>query len=448
MPNARINPVVFLGRLSWLAFAATIILIPFRLRILLVSRPVPPIWRDYTDFLLFASDIVLFFTVLPWLLRLRLAGVKTSFSPRFFSLSLLALTLVAALSSFFSVDPALSVYHTLRLFLLYGFFLFVLNEVKSLQQLAAPLAIQVSIQSLVALGQFALQRSIGLQGLGEYLLDPSWNGVSVVFTGAIRVLRAYGLSDHPNILGGCLAFALVLLFVYVSTEKKSNRLYIGVFIFGSLALFSTFSRSAWLAAVLGFGLAVILLRTAQDSNAIRRGFAILLLTLLFCTPMVWQNGEALGVRLGSNGSFQQVPSEIGSLGERAFLTSAGNELFMKHALTGVGIGAMPEGFLREFANFPVSYQPAHFVILESAAETGLIGATFYLFLILVPLALLWRKRNVPLSSDFIATSALLLSITVVGFLDYYTWLLAPGRLWQWLAWGLWATFYTRDYRKA
>jgi hypothetical protein len=37
--------------------------------------------------------------------------------------------------------------------------------------------------------------------------------------------------------------------------------------------------------------------------------------------------------------------------------------------------------------------------------------------------------------------ALLLSITIVGFFDYYTWLLVPGRLWQWLAWGLWAAAY-------
>jgi len=36
----------------------------------------------------------------------------------------------------------------------------------------------------------------------------------------------------------------------------------------------------------------------------------------------------------------------------------------------------------------------------------------------------------------------LLAIYVVGLFDYYTWVLAPGRLWQWLAWGLWASFYT------
>jgi hypothetical protein len=35
----------------------------------------------------------------------------------------------------------------------------------------------------------------------------------------------------------------------------------------------------------------------------------------------------------------------------------------------------------------------------------------------------------------------LAAVTVVSLLDYYSWLLAPGRLWQWLIWGLWAVVY-------
>ena len=35
-----------------------------------------------------------------------------------------------------------------------------------------------------------------------------------------------------------------------------------------------------------------------------------------------------------------------------------------------------------------------------------------------------------------ATFALLLAVSVVNLFDYYTWMYAPGRLWQWLAWGL------------
>jgi len=53
------------------------------------------------------------------------------------------------------------------------------------------------------------QGDLGLQLLGEYRLDPAWEGVSIVWMEGLRTLRAYGLSDHPNILGGSLAFALI-----------------------------------------------------------------------------------------------------------------------------------------------------------------------------------------------------------------------------------------------
>jgi hypothetical protein len=47
----------------------------------------------------------------------------------------------------------------------------------------------------------------------------------------------------------------------------------------------------------------------------------------------------------------------------------------------------------------------------------------------------WRDWADPL---VIGSSALLLAVTVVGFFDYYTWFSTPGRLWQWLAWGMFA----------
>jgi O-antigen ligase len=157
-------------------------------------------------------------------------------------------------------------------------------------------------------------------------------------------------------------------------------------------------------------------------------------------PFAWQDRELLGIRLGAGGSFTEIPSELGSIGERRVLVDAGNKVFQLHPLTGIGVGGTPQAFLKEFPNFPVSYQPVHFVILNSAVETGLFGAVFYLGLLAGPWAVLYTKRRMALNPDLVAAFALLLAISVVGFFDYYTWLLVPGRLWQWLAWGLWAKF--------
>jgi hypothetical protein len=77
-------------------------------------------------------------------------------------------------------------------------------------------------------------------------------------------------------------------------------------------------------------------------------------------------------------------------------------------------------------------------LLTAALETGIFGALFYFLLLSMPWLALLRNRRDWASPAVVGSSALLLAITVVGFFDYYTWFSTPGRLWQWLAWGLFA----------
>src|ERR1019366_9370942 len=101
--------------------------------------------------------------------------------------------------------------NAIRLLILAVLGLYVVNEIGSLRRVWIPIAVMVGSQAVVAIGQVLGQHSLGLAGLGEWLLAPSL-GVSVVTTiEGTRVLRGYGLADHPNILGGILAVGLVLL---------------------------------------------------------------------------------------------------------------------------------------------------------------------------------------------------------------------------------------------
>ncbi|MGW8250740.1 MAG: hypothetical protein ACWGO1_08870, partial [Anaerolineales bacterium] len=96
-------------------------------------------------------------------------------------------------------------------------------------------------------------------------------------------------------------------------------------------------------------------------------------------------------------------------------------------------------------DFPIDYQPAHNSIVAAAADIGLFGASAYAIALTAPwlaLAAAWWKGNRQLFNlHLIGLTGLLLALTVIGLFDYYTWLLAPGRLWQWLAWGLWGAAY-------
>ena len=182
--------------------------------------------------------------------------IRVQFGPKYLWLPLLGLTLAGWASVISSVDPVITIYHSIRFVILFLFYLYVVNEINSPKWLIIPVAIQGSIQAAVAIAQSLLQRSIGIRVLGEAILDPISPGISIVSAGSVRFLRAYGLCDHPNILGGCLAFGLILLLAAYLKAKKSRWLIVPAFLLMSLGLLLTFSRSASLAFLAGSALIV------------------------------------------------------------------------------------------------------------------------------------------------------------------------------------------------
>jgi O-antigen ligase len=425
-------------------FMLTVVAIPWRYRFTLLKRPMLPVYGDFTDFLLFAADILMIATLLFWLASLALRPRRIVTGPMVISLPLAGLTLAGMASIPLSVDPALSAYQALRLVLLGGFYLYVVNEIRSWKTIILPAILMILSQGWVAILQALAQHSIGLQALGEYALDPQWSGVSIVLSGGERMLRAYGLADHPNILGGCLALALLALGTWCASQPANpwRPVCLAVIGVGSLALLYTFSRSAWMALAGGGLLAAgLFFKTGQRETG-RQWLLIGLGSLVLLSPFILNLAPSLGIRLGFGGSFTQVASEEQSLGERKLLDETANQLFASQPLTGVGLGAFVLAQQAAFPNFPVDYQPAHMVLLEAAAETGIFGALFYTCLLFAPWLALWlRRRQLRWSAALIGASALLLAVSMIGLFDYYTWLLVPGRLWCWLAWGLWAGAY-------
>ncbi|NUM46231.1 MAG: hypothetical protein HUU38_16130, partial [Anaerolineales bacterium] len=152
----------YIQLLARLSFGATIIFIPFRYRTVLFARPLPPIYRDFTDFLLFASDFFMLATLLFWGIRVLLTRKRIQTGPFFLTYPLLAVLLVAGVSVAGSVDRALSLYHFVRLVFLAGLYLYIINEVRSLKEVAIPILVQTLIQSWVGVAQTLAQHSLGL----------------------------------------------------------------------------------------------------------------------------------------------------------------------------------------------------------------------------------------------------------------------------------------------
>src|SRR5574341_870640 len=191
--SIKAKGTAWLRLMARVSFALTLVLIPFRYRVVLLTRPFPPIYADYTDFLLFASDITLLVTLGLWLISLILKPRRIYLGPFYLTLPIIAFTTIGFLSTFFSLDAPLSFYHSIRLLSLLGMYLFIINEIQSVRQVIFPIAATMLIQSVVGIAQVLRQGSLGLQSLGEISLNPAWNGVSIVWAEGIRSLRAYGL---------------------------------------------------------------------------------------------------------------------------------------------------------------------------------------------------------------------------------------------------------------
>lgn len=420
-----------------LAFGLTIVLIPFRFRYILLERPVPDIYKDYTDFLLFGSDIAVSFVLIFWMFSLLFGRSPVWLGPKFMLVPLVGLLFTSLITSFTSLDISLSLYNTIRSIILFLLYLYIINEVRSLSLIGISISIQVIIQSLVALAQFFLQYAIGLAIFGEHELDPAIGGVSIVSIGSTRILRSYGLTEHPNVLGGSLAFSLILLFaIYLYGKQRMKRGVVPVFLFGLLALFVTFSRSAWLAFLVGTISLTGVIAILHDWQKIKSVFWLSLLGTLLLIPLAWQYSDYIGARLNVGDSFENNADEHRSIEQRLTLNKAGIQIFLDRPLAGIGLGASALAIKKYFAAL---FVPPHFVLLVVAMEIGIFGLICYLLLFFIPFLLVIRNTKSLFDNPCLLTaSTLLIALFLIGLFDIYPWLLPSGRLWQWLIWGFWA----------
>jgi O-antigen ligase len=309
--------------------------------------------------------------------------------------------------------------------------------------IAWPMAGAMVFQAAVGLPQFILGHHVGLRWLGEVPVRAGWPGASVVMVGEERWLRAYGLTQHPNLLGGLLVVMLLVTGGYYLVQRGWQRWPLLAALgtgFGLLLL--TFSRAAWLSLLLGAGaMAPLLLWTRKrkswspDWRTV--GVAIAVLALLVVAFAV-TNWSLLQPRLGMTSQ----GTEIRSVESRGTQVPAALELIQMRPLLGVGLFNYPMALYelaREtVAAYPV-YQPVFNVVLLVSAELGIAGGVLWLGLVALPWLALWHYRlRLHLTPWWAGLSGALLAMAAISFIDHYFWSSHQGQLIQWLILGLWA----------
>jgi putative inorganic carbon (HCO3(-)) transporter len=255
------------------------------------------------------------------------------------------------------------------------------------------------------------------------------------------MLRAYGLTVHPNVLGGFFAVGILLLLGLRPASGLGRALQFGAVGLAVGGLLVTFSRGAWLglAAGLCVGLVILGVRTLRTDR--RHWLAIGGVALLVGAVGGWQLRGEIASRTGLAPTV--AATERRSVDERVAQIELGWRVVLERPLLGVGMVAVPVEMRRLDPDFAYAYYPPHLVPLVVTAELGVGGGLAILVLLLAPWVLLARGRA-RWNRDLAAASGALAAISVAGLFDDYPWMGGPGRTLLWLVIGLWVMAWLRS----
>lgn len=397
-------------------------------------------FNEWLTLSLFVTDLLLLAVLWLWFWR---SGKKLfyqerrSFSWQRPEVFLALFILVSLFSIALAGNKWLAISSWLRLVMLVGLFLYIKSNFSAIFNLKTFWQVYVAgavCQSLVAIGQFFKQQSLGLGWLTESPLSPNFDGVAKIATDGEKIIRAYGLTPHPNILAAILIiglFGLAFLFFNHYRQSKIWEKIAGVFslIILTLGLGFTFSRSA---IVLGFvfllAWLVRLWRIHKKEN--RRALIIFIsvwlsVSLLFL--MVYWPLYANRFSLDNLVSNQ-------SANLRVYYNQVALDLIKDSPLLGIGQGNFVNLFGEYYASIERwAIQPVHNIYLLVASETGLLGLLcFSLFLFSLFLAALKQGRTMADDCFFYIFCFIILA----GLTDHFWWDLQQGQLLFWLILGI------------
>lgn len=278
---------------------------------------------------------------------------------------------------------------------------------------------QLVLHGIIGNLQVLMQSSLGLQGIGEFVLNPTYNGVSILQVGDFRWLRPYGLTPHPNIYGGLMAVTTLAAASWAFKDNRQRWLGLGLFGFGFYCLLLSFSRSAWLGFAGGgfFALSIVILKPSLSIPQKWRKLGSLALIALFVgLGFVAQYRDLLLTRAGVG----TEGTELRSISDRLVYNQIAWDAIQHYPMRGVGAGNYPwyaANYIHYKTDYDLRGDNVHNIYLGILADLGLIG--FALFALMLVFGCWKAWRAVDLSR--VALLAGFLALAVVGLLDHYTW---------------------------
>jgi len=437
-----------MNKASKFIFYIFLISIPFQIRVFLWSAGIVEGFNEWQSVFLYGTDILAFLVFISWFFD-DAKNKKKSTEKLSQKVLVLVLLFVGSvlLSVFIAYNTEISVYRFIKLIEFVGIFFYSAYMFKRIEPRKIYLAFVYGalIQSVIAIGQFFLQKSVGLYFLGEPYLEAGRLDVAEFVSFGSRFIRAYGTFPSPNVLAAHLVIGIIFLAAWAMAgdmiSSKKERLFAwqaGILI--SFALLLTFSR-----AVIGSFVIVAIFYVASFSlkklKRYKKNFLIFIIPFvavsLFMSILFWPE---IYSRIFTTFDYNDL-----ALRERFFFNDLGFQL-LDGQKYGVGIGNYTLYMRDHFSGLrDALYQPVHNIFLLTAVELGYLGLFLFLFLLGVLFFMTLRKFiRGPDPMGLLALS-LFSFVILSGFWDHFYLTIQQGSLMFWFVLGV-VYYYAREYK--
>jgi O-antigen ligase len=372
---------------------------------------------NYWEISLFLSIIFLFIFII-FNLKYLLLNFKNLKSLNYFLIFLVLWEVFIIISIFFSSNYLLSLYRYF-IFLLAALFFLIVRKLSLAKKdwLILGFLSAMFFQAIIAIWQFINQKSIACKYLGMAFHDASVLGTAVIETSSARWLRAYGALDHPNILGGLVAMAVLVSAWYLIKKSYKKIEFISFFWLIYLtcltALFFSFSRSAWLAFFIA--MLSLLLYLIRQKIYTSRVILVCLASILLLTPLIIVNQDLVKTRLLSQGRLELISKTERQESLKDFRFNSKKEFLFGRGFGNFSFWQFKKDQDNQQALAIWQYQPIHNSWLLLLAEIGIFGflsaLIFFYFVI---------KRGLIKRKNFFWPSFLVLLIFfIIFFFDHW-----------------------------
>lgn len=412
---------------------AFLFLLPWQTRYIWYYGELNNGYWEYGTFSVYGTEILLWiilslFFVQHFLHKEFLVKLKEKKSRT--SLTLLFLLFSLALATVLSKNFLVSYYFVFKLLEAMAFMTVLMFEEEKVKYQMALWAGAVA-QGVLAIVQFLTQHVWANKWLGIAGQDAFNLGPSVIEFADQRWLRAYGSFGSPNSLGIYLAVLFVLgLILYLRSESARIKILISVgqlFILSGLLV--SFSRAAWLAAVVGAVslFIIIFFKQRQQLFDFTKQTIFALAVIIFWLAIFY---PVFTARFNLNNRL-----EARSISERQGQYSEAVSFVKSNLIFGIGPGAYTYALYKKYPTLSAwQYQPIHNIYLLVLVEIGFAGV--------IMLFLLFKYLFVKIFKNNLIYLPVILAIFFTGLFDHWLWSMYTGLVFWWVVWGI---VYKRDF---